>query len=1676
MFGQKLGGFGTGTSTFGTSTPFGGGQSSTGFGTTAFGAQTPAGGGLFGTGTANTTGGLFGQQSTNTFGQQQSSGGFSFGTTSSNSTTGLFGQQSTTGGLFSTPQSTSAFGTKPQGFGGFGTTQTASTGGLFGSTQPPAASASLFSQTGTGLFGGNAAGGTTIKFNPPSGTDTMSKGGVNTNINTHHQCITAMKEYETKSLEELRLEDYAANRKGKQQGTATGFFGQSAPGSQPTSTGFNFGQPAVSAGFSFGTSTATSAGAGLFGTSRPLFGTTNPTTNPTTTAQSGFAFRPPSQTSVFGQQPGGNRPLFGSTTATTQPSLFGNTPSTGFGTSTGFGSTGFGTTTTAGGGLLGSKPLTFGTTTSTASPFGTGTNLFNKPATTSAFSFGTSTSGTGFGTSTGAFGTSGGFGNTTGSLFGNKTSGFGLGNTGLSTGTGFTSGLGTGTTTGLFGNTQAKPAGFNFNTGSTGAFSFGGNPTGNLLGGNASTLGTTTSTTSTPSVDLQQQLLTMASSPYGDSPLFWNLKQNSGKKEEVLKPTNPVAQKSVLNASTYKVSPRPAAKIKPKSLHGLLSGNKSQLFDGLDEEEDLGFGGETFVPRHNIKKLVLKKNLESSASTSRSLSQANDPSSPQLTDHNLSLVSRQMERRQQGQGDDVRHRLLTSNGVLASGGGETPPRNLGSMDDTITALNMRREIPASHRQGDFCEEQEEEQGNISNPNLTNSNLADESLDPLPVERPPHPAGIVLTRPGYYTDPSMDELATMVDENGDCLVEDLTIGREGYGSVFFPGTINVAGMNLDEIVHFRRKEIVVYPNDDNKPPLGEGLNCKAEVTLDCVWPSDKTTRSPIKSPERLNSMNYQEKLEEMTTRMGGKFIDYRPETGSWVFEVPHFTKYGLVEEDEEEPPSEQDRKRLKILQQQHVAVQKQKILLQQHLKAKGIAVTDLDDDAEVGAEVLRDVMMGEPALMSDITQEPFPSDMFTDTLEEGSGQQVPSALRFGVSAQNMQLMKASFFDDDNNADGDSEGHYGEKSTWYKAEGHLLKSGEKAVPSLFSSSLSLKQSLTPRSLSPDLKDLQKDRKSLFQATFGYTSFGRSPPASFHPPLLEHKLLASGMTARDVPHKIVGLRIEHEVPHVQESLMYDKQKLSMDSACFMGRSFRVGWGPGWTLIHSGLPCITQEEELETGTKAAYTLLPTTGTGKGYSRRKAWTICVEKLGVADYFHPSDDIVKESHEELLQTALAHSRIDQENGVPVFMPFPTIDALHQYATHNAAKALQQKHPDAEMQSQMQQVWELCVSLWGSPPELKDDIEHGGYAECLARREAFSRWLSSVTDSKIKAEVAESSYMQPDGHLQAIIAHLSGRQISEACQVAQNAGDDRLALLLAQAAGSSVVRQMVMVQLAKWAEMKVTDFIREQRQRVYCILAGVLFWDGPSPINTCYGLDWKRALALHLWYVCQPNAPISEAMKKYDGAFKRSGERSAYAAPPLPAYLEDSGSLLVSKTSEFMMEDDEEEEVYDTCYHLLKLFCEKGYPLKLILNPTTITANSLDHRLSWHLLGVLTALGFRHLSPCQEASLHVSYAAQLESLGLWHWSLFPLLHIQDTQQREHAIQEILCRHVQLSSKSEYLEEENFILQELQIPPQWIHRAKAIKARYLKQHSDEAHHLLQAGRWNEAHKGHRHSFSS
>jgi nuclear pore complex protein Nup98-Nup96 len=88
---------------------------------------------------------------------------------------------------------------------------------------------------------------------------------------------------------------------------------------------------------------------------------------------------------------------------------------------------------------------------------------------------------------------------------------------------------------------------------------------------------------------------------------------------------------------------------------------------------------------------------------------------------------------------------------------------------------------------------------------------------------------------------------MFNADGICRLESgLTVGRLGYGSVFWKGPLELrAPVDLDEIVHFRNKEVVVYPDEAKKPPIGSGLNKQAEVSLERVWPIEPATKQMIK---------------------------------------------------------------------------------------------------------------------------------------------------------------------------------------------------------------------------------------------------------------------------------------------------------------------------------------------------------------------------------------------------------------------------------------------------------------------------------------------------------------------------------------------------------------------------------------------------------------------------------------------------------------------------------------------------------------------------------------------------------------------------------------------------------------------------------------------------------------
>lgn len=62
----------------------------------------------------------------------------------------------------------------------------------------------------------------------------------------------------------------------------------------------------------------------------------------------------------------------------------------------------------------------------------------------------------------------------------------------------------------------------------------------------------------------------------------------------------------------------------------------------------------------------------------------------------------------------------------------------------------------------------------------------------------HACNIKLTRPDYFTVPSLNDLDEMVDDEGQCIVKNFTVGRHKYGNVTFYDAFDVAGLDLDSI--------------------------------------------------------------------------------------------------------------------------------------------------------------------------------------------------------------------------------------------------------------------------------------------------------------------------------------------------------------------------------------------------------------------------------------------------------------------------------------------------------------------------------------------------------------------------------------------------------------------------------------------------------------------------------------------------------------------------------------------------------------------------------------------------------------------------------------------------------------------------------------------------------------
>ncbi len=107
-----------------------------------------------------------------------------------------------------------------------------------------------------------------------------------------------------------------------------------------------------------------------------------------------------------------------------------------------------------------------------------------------------------------------------------------------------------------------------------------------------------------------------------------------------------------------------------------------------------------------------------------------------------------------------------------------------------------------------------------------------------------------------------------------------MGREGYGEVTFLEEVDVRALQINSIIKIEYGEIVVYPDDQSKPPPGQGLNVPARLTLEKVWP--QSGKRDTVSLDRKEAA-----LKRSCQKNGMKFVQYRRDSGEWVFDVPGF---------------------------------------------------------------------------------------------------------------------------------------------------------------------------------------------------------------------------------------------------------------------------------------------------------------------------------------------------------------------------------------------------------------------------------------------------------------------------------------------------------------------------------------------------------------------------------------------------------------------------------------------------------------------------------------------------------------------------------------------------------------------------------------------------------------------
>ncbi|KAL9031372.1 MAG: hypothetical protein Q9196_000589 [Gyalolechia fulgens] len=932
------------------------------------------------------------------------------------------------------------------------------------------------------------------------------------------------------------------------------------------------------------------------------------------------------------------------------------------------------------------------------------------------------------------------------------------------------------------------------------------------------------------------------------------------------------------------------------------------------------------------------------------------------------------------------------------------------------------------------------------------------------ERDPQPGN-------YYMKPSREEIERMSPEQKR-QVSDFCIGRENCGYVIFNKPVNLQNFPFDrlfgDIAQIQLRSVTIYPDAQQKPAKGKGLNVPSTIYLANSWPRNRFEK---------HGPRFDKHVQRLQRVQGTQFMKYEKDTGTWVFKVEHFSTYGLDYDEEGDtfqsstlstaPESPTPRSRLPRAGStpMPIATMQDSSMLSSEFAAESSGPDDTfefrrkkllpgafddaalsdegDDRAADMAEVTdsnRSFLDGR--LAASLPTDGEPSDFAGLDHQDGKQDSVVSGDQLDMAGSFPQVDRGSEQENSN-----SQPPLG---TTQRING-LGTPGKLEFNEDGDWAEELRRTISPRK--QDRQALRESQARVMQHK--EDKIEMAPKASVH----QHTAQPGFATTMDLMHSIFpkeqgrrtkgrseragqGKAFQYPYPKTLAANGDEKDVMRDDDQRWHG-SFKPSWGPSSTFIYA-TSCNAKPYK-----KAATEANNVLRRSKTTLISEARDVQFAKLAPT----PSSQLTPDS----LSLQKTHTRIAIDQGVPLATPqrVPLIDIA--WSVKSSAR-------------DERSAWELASILF-------DEIDSSAFGNIPTPDQASYEhrvrkdWLSDFWSS-ICTESAQKAVTNTSSAEERAIGYLSAHALVKACQTLIEAKDFRLATLVAQLPADQIMAEDMSSQIREWRELCVLSELTEPIRALYDICAGnVCICEGKKGaiedqaktfvFSQRFGLDWRRAFGLRLWYATRAEAPIEDAIKLFHTEL-----RSDETVKPTPPFV-------YSGSEELAWTDDKSTSREDIHWGLLKLFAASKNSLPPqsvaeIVMPHNLVGHPLDFRLSFQLYHALAHRFPAHIDQANADQLAWDFAVQLESQGEWLWSVFILLHLSDPSQRHQALLDILARNAGSIPASDSAFTFSTLVSDFKIPAPWVWEAKALHARsVLQDHAQEISYLQEAGNWTEAH---------